>query len=146
MSKDGSHTTPFDTFSVKKNLNTDTTSKSASSPGACDETDFGNFPFALTVPDSVSHWSLTTLRDRLVKIGAKIVHDGRSITFQMAEVMVPRTLFQHIIDAIAALRPLPRRDAERRRKHWRRRLSAEEPHSFVVRLSRISARTAITDR
>lgn len=50
---------------------------------------------------------MTTLRERLVKIGAKIVRDGRSITFQMAEVMVPRDLFQQILTAIAALRPLP---------------------------------------
>jgi hypothetical protein len=47
------------------------------------------------------------LRDRLVKIGAKIVRHGRSITFQMAEVMVSRGLFQEILDAIATLRPLP---------------------------------------
>jgi hypothetical protein len=38
---------------------------------------------------SVKHWSLTTLHDRLVKIGAKIVRHGRSVIFQMAEVMVP---------------------------------------------------------
>ncbi len=50
---------------------------------------------------------MSTLRERLVKIGAKIVRHGRSITFQMAEVMVPRALFQKIMDAIAALRPLP---------------------------------------
>ena len=50
---------------------------------------------------------MTTLRERLVKIGAKIVRHGRSITFQMAEVMVPRGLFQRILTAIAALRPLP---------------------------------------
>jgi len=49
----------------------------------------------------------TTLRDRLVKIGAKIVRHGRSITFQMAEVAVPRALFQDILAAIAALRSLP---------------------------------------
>ena len=67
----------------------------------------GNFLRTLTLPEAVSHWSMTTLRDRLVKIGAKIVRHGRSITFQMAEVMVPRTLFQQILDAIAALRPLP---------------------------------------
>jgi hypothetical protein len=42
-----------------------------------------------------------------VKIGAKIVRHGRSFTFRMAEVMVPRTLFRQIRDAIAALRPLP---------------------------------------
>jgi len=61
----------------------------------------------LTLPEAVSHWSMTTLRDRLVKIGAKIVRHGRSITFRMAEVMVSRGLFQQILDAIAALRPLP---------------------------------------
>ena len=44
---------------------------------------------------------------RLVKLGARIVRHGRSITFQMAEVMVPRDLFQAILAAIAALRPVP---------------------------------------
>ncbi len=65
------------------------------------------FPRSLTLPEAVSHLSMTTLRDRFVKIGAKIVRHGRSITFQMAEVMVSRGLFQHILDAIAALRALP---------------------------------------
>ena len=55
----------------------------------------------------MKHWSLTTLRDRLVKIGARIVRHGRSIAFQMAEVVVSRGLFQDILAAIAALRPLP---------------------------------------
>jgi hypothetical protein len=50
---------------------------------------------------------MTTLRDRLVKISAKIVRHGRSITFQMTEAIVPRDLFQKILGAIAALRPLP---------------------------------------
>ena len=55
----------------------------------------------------VKQWSLTTLCDRLVKIGARIVRHGRSITSPMAEVAVPRVLFQEILAAIAALRPLP---------------------------------------
>jgi hypothetical protein len=55
----------------------------------------------------VSQWSMTTLRNRLVKIGARIVRHGRSVIFQMAEVMVPRRLFQQILAAIAALRPFP---------------------------------------
>jgi hypothetical protein len=50
---------------------------------------------------------MTTLRDRLVKIGAKVVRHGRSITFQMAELMVSHELFKQILDAIAALRPSP---------------------------------------
>ena len=66
-----------------------------------------NFLRTLALPEEVKHWSMTTLRDRLVKIGAKIVRHGRSITFQMAEVMVPRALFQHILAAIAELRPKP---------------------------------------
>ena len=66
-----------------------------------------NFLRSLTLPEAVSDWAMTTLRDRLVKIGAKIVRHGRSITFQMAEVMVSRGLFQHILDAITALRPSP---------------------------------------
>jgi hypothetical protein len=41
----------------------------------------------------------------LVKIGAKIVRHGRPVVFRMAEVAVPRALFQEILNAIAALRP-----------------------------------------
>ena len=48
---------------------------------------------------------MTTLHKRLVTIDAKMVRHGRSILFQMAEVLVPRTLFQQILTAIAALRP-----------------------------------------
>jgi hypothetical protein len=45
--------------------------------------------------------------ERLVKIGARIVRHSRSISFQMTGVMVPYGLFQIILGAIAALRPLP---------------------------------------
>ncbi len=68
---------------------------------------FANFLRALPLPGSANRWSMTTLRDRLVEIYTKVVRHGRSITFQMAEVMVPRGLFQQTLDAIAALRPLP---------------------------------------
>ena len=66
-----------------------------------------NFLRTLALPETVKQWSMTILRDRLVKIGARIVRHGRSITFQMAEMMVSRALFQQILAAIAALRPLP---------------------------------------
>jgi hypothetical protein len=66
-----------------------------------------NFLRTLALPAGVSQWSTTTLRERLVKIGARIVRHGRLVIFQMAEVMVPRVLFQKILDAVAALRPLP---------------------------------------
>jgi IS5 family transposase len=51
--------------------------------------------------------SLTRLREKLVKIGAKIVSHGRYIIFQMAEVAVPKELFQEILRLIAELRPQP---------------------------------------
>ncbi|HYZ33432.1 MAG TPA: transposase, partial [Crenalkalicoccus sp.] len=66
-----------------------------------------NFLRTLALPEEVQHWSLTMLRDRLVKTGAKIIRHGRSIAFQMAEVMVPRALFRQVLTAIAALRPSP---------------------------------------
>src|SRR5215203_1209771 len=49
-----------------------------------------NFLRTLALPDAVKQWSLTTLRERLVKIGARIVRHARSVICQMAEVMVPR--------------------------------------------------------
>ena len=68
---------------------------------------FVNFLHTVTLPEAVSHWSTTALRDRLAKIGAKIVRHGWSITVQMAKIMVSRGMFQQILDAIAASRPLP---------------------------------------
>ena len=55
----------------------------------------------------VEHWSLTTLREKLVKIGATVVRHGPYITFQMAEVAVPRNLFREILRLIHELRPPP---------------------------------------
>jgi len=55
----------------------------------------------------VRHWTLTTLREKLVKIGAKIVRHGRYVVFQLAEVAVPRVLFAEILRRIDRLRPRP---------------------------------------
>ena len=54
-----------------------------------------------------SQWSLTSLREKLVKIGAKVVRHARYAVFQMAEVAVPRELFHEILRLIAELRPQP---------------------------------------
>ena len=59
------------------------------------------------VPEEVEHWSLTTQREKLVKIGAKVVSHGRYVTFQLAEVAVPRELFQKILGLIDGPRPAP---------------------------------------
>ncbi len=66
-----------------------------------------NFMRTLALPEAVAHWSLTSLREKLLKIGAKIVTHARYVTFQMAEVAVPRTLFAEILRLIAELRPPP---------------------------------------
>ena len=55
----------------------------------------------------VEQWSLTTLREKLVKIGARIVRHGRYVVFQLAEVAVPRSLFVEILRRIGRLRGSP---------------------------------------
>ncbi len=66
----------------------------------------GNFLRRLALPQSVKHWSLTTLREKLVKIGAKVVTHARYVTFQMAEVAIPRRLFRTILRRISRFGPL----------------------------------------
>jgi len=67
----------------------------------------GNFMRTLALPEAVKHWSLTSLREKLVKIGARIVGHGRYVTFQMAEVAVSGGLFGEILRLIAQLRAPP---------------------------------------
>ena len=63
----------------------------------------GHFLRWLALPRKVKHWSLTTLREKLVKIGAKVVSHSGYVIFQMAEVAVPRELFQAILERIGRL-------------------------------------------
>jgi len=63
----------------------------------------GNFLRRLGLPRSIRHWSLTTLRDKLIKIGAKVVRHSRYTTFQMAEVAVSRNLFHDILRRVRSL-------------------------------------------
>src|SRR4051812_11474544 len=67
----------------------------------------GNFMRTLAMPKTAEPWSLTSLREKLVKIGAKVVSHGRYVTFQMAEVAVPRQMFAEILSLIARLRAPP---------------------------------------
>ncbi len=59
------------------------------------------------LPLGAEHWSLTMLRETLVKTGAKVVSHGRYVTFQLAEVAVPRELFRKILSLNDDLRPRP---------------------------------------
>jgi Transposase DDE domain group 1 len=67
----------------------------------------GNFMRTLALPKPAEPWSLTSLREKLIKIGAKVVSHGRYVTFQMAEVAVPRQMFAEILSLIARLRAPP---------------------------------------
>ena len=52
--------------------------------------DLGNFLRTLATPEPIKDWSLTSLKEKLIKIGAKVVSHGRYVVFQMAEVAIPR--------------------------------------------------------
>jgi hypothetical protein len=60
----------------------------------------GNFMRTLAMPKAAEPWSLTSLREKLIKIGAKVVSHGRYAIFQIAEVAVPRQMFQEILSLI----------------------------------------------
>jgi hypothetical protein len=67
----------------------------------------GNFLRTLATPEPIKDWSLTSLKEKLIKIGAKLVSHGRYVAFQMAEVAIPRSLFAEILQLIGELRPPP---------------------------------------
>jgi len=62
-----------------------------------------NFLRRLALPKPVRHWSLTTLREKLIKIGAKVTRHSKYVFFQLAEVAVTRDLFTAILDRIERL-------------------------------------------
>jgi hypothetical protein len=75
----------------------------------------GNFMRTLEIPKTAESWSLTSLREELIKIGTKVVSHGRYVTFQMAEVAVSRQMFNEILSLIARLWASP---APARRRLW----------------------------
>jgi hypothetical protein len=58
----------------------------------------------LVLPKPIRSWTLTTLREKLVKVGAKVVSHAKYLVFQLAEVAVPRKLFAAIVERIGRLR------------------------------------------
>jgi hypothetical protein len=58
----------------------------------------------LALPRPIRSWNLTTLREKLVKIGAKVVTHAKYVIFQLAEVAVPRQLFAVLLERIGRLR------------------------------------------
>jgi hypothetical protein len=67
----------------------------------------GNFMRTLAMPKTAQPWSLTSLREKLIKIGAKVVSHGRYVTLQLAEVSVSRQMVAEILSLIGRLRAPP---------------------------------------
>jgi hypothetical protein len=67
----------------------------------------GNFLRTLATPEPIKDWSLTSLKEKLIKIGAKVVSHGRYVAFQMAEVAIPRQNVPGDFAAYRELRPQP---------------------------------------
>jgi len=63
----------------------------------------GNFLRRFALPSEVSHWSLSSIQLKLIKIGAKIISHSRMTVFQMAEVAVPERLFRSMLARIHRL-------------------------------------------
>jgi hypothetical protein len=66
-----------------------------------------NFLRTLAMPEAIERWSLTSLRERLIKTGARLVRHGRYAVFQMAEAALPRAVFAGIVGLINGLRGPP---------------------------------------
>jgi len=74
----------------------------------------GNFLRRLVLPRPMKTWTMTTLPEKLIKIGAKVVRHARYVTFQMAEVAVPRSAaggYRAILERIRRLAALSPRAA-----------------------------------
>jgi hypothetical protein len=62
-----------------------------------------NFLRQLVLPKPIQSWTLRSLREKLVKIGAKVVRHAKYVVSRLAEVAVPRQLFAAILGRIGGL-------------------------------------------
>lgn len=67
----------------------------------------GNFLRRFALPAKISHWSLSSVQLKLIKIGAKVISHSRRTVFQMAEVVVPGELFAEVLSRIRSLATAP---------------------------------------
>jgi hypothetical protein len=59
------------------------------------------------IADGLGHWTLTTLREKLIKIGDKTARQGWYVALQMTKMAVPRELFAGTPRRVGRLRPRP---------------------------------------
>jgi hypothetical protein len=67
----------------------------------------GNFMRRLALPESMKHWSLTSIQTRMIKTGGRLVRHAKRLVFQLAEVLVSREMLVGMLDRIGQLRPVP---------------------------------------
>ena len=65
----------------------------------------GNILPTPATPVRIQDWPMTSLREKPIKVGASLVSRGRHVTFQMAEVAIPKSPFADILRMIVDLRP-----------------------------------------
>jgi hypothetical protein len=59
----------------------------------------------LETPEPIKDWSLTTLKEKLIKIGGKVVGHGHYVAFQMTEVAISGILLAGMLQMILEPRP-----------------------------------------
>ena len=67
----------------------------------------GNFLRRLALPESMKHWSLTSLQTRMIKTGGRLARHARRLVFQLAEVLATREMLGWILERITQLRLAP---------------------------------------
>ena len=63
----------------------------------------GNLWRSLLLPKAIDNWSLTSLQQRLVKTGGRLVKHARYYWLLLAESHLTRRLFRAMVGRIAAL-------------------------------------------
>jgi hypothetical protein len=63
----------------------------------------------LATPELIKEWSLTSLQEKLIKVGPRLISHGRYVAIQTVDVALPRHLFVDIQHLTVELRPLPDR-------------------------------------
>jgi hypothetical protein len=63
----------------------------------------GNLWRRLTLPKAIGHWSLTSLQQRMVKTGGRLIKHARYYWLLLAESHLTRRLFAGMLGRIAAL-------------------------------------------
>jgi hypothetical protein len=66
-----------------------------------------NFRRTLAKREAIEKWTLTSLRERLIKTGTRLVRHGRCAIFQMAAAALLREVFAGILGLINGLRRPP---------------------------------------